>query len=101
MSDVMLLGVLRMPIPDKPDFITLLQFVARAREAADRIESDAKEIKRLKSEVSRLEREEEGAKEAFGVIIQEKRDLENRCDCLQKSLDEAHDQIRRMGARCA
>lgn len=40
MSDVMLLGILRMPIPDEPDALTLLQFVSAAREAANRIESN-------------------------------------------------------------
>lgn len=50
MSDVMLLGVLRMPIeyvgaPLSP----MAQFVSRAREAADRIEADAAEIERLRA----------------------------------------------------
>jgi len=42
MSDLMLLGVLRMPLPDDPkdlDALTWLQFRDRAREAADRIEA--------------------------------------------------------------
>jgi hypothetical protein len=55
MSDVMLLGVLRMPIeygggPLSP----MAQFVSRAREAADRIESDAAELRRLHAENERL-----------------------------------------------
>ncbi len=49
MSDVMLLGVLRMPMPDEPDTLTLRQFVSRAREAADRIEADADELARLRA----------------------------------------------------
>jgi len=49
MSDVMLLGVLRMPIPDNPDPMTLRQFVDRARQAADRIEADTAEIERLRA----------------------------------------------------
>jgi hypothetical protein len=47
MSDVMLLGVLRMPM-DEPDPMTLHQFVNRARAAADRIEADAAEIGRMR-----------------------------------------------------
>ena len=54
MSDVMLLGVLRMPMPDNPDPLTLRQFVDRARQAADRIEADADEIERLRAEVDAL-----------------------------------------------
>jgi predicted metal-dependent phosphoesterase TrpH len=50
MSDVMLLGVLRMPISDEPDAMTLRQFVGRARQAADRIEADAIELERLTKE---------------------------------------------------
>ena len=43
MSDVMLLGVLLMPMPDDPKEMSDLewvQFRSRARDAADRIESD-------------------------------------------------------------
>lgn len=43
MSDAMLLGVLRMPMPDDPkemSDIEWVQFRSRAIEAADRIESD-------------------------------------------------------------
>ena len=47
MSDLMLLGVLRMPM-DGADPITLHQFIDRARQAADRIEADAKEIAALR-----------------------------------------------------
>jgi hypothetical protein len=49
MSDAMLLGVLRMPMPDNPDAMTLCQFVGRARQAADRIEADAAKIERLRA----------------------------------------------------
>jgi len=54
MSDTMLLGVLRMPIGDNPDPITLAQFVDRARQAADRIESDTEEIERLREDYQRI-----------------------------------------------
>lgn len=49
MGDVMLLGVLRMPIGDNPDPLVLRQLVDRARQAADRIESDAAELARLRA----------------------------------------------------
>lgn len=51
MSDVMLLGVLRMPMPDNPDPLMLHQFVARARQAADRIEADAAKMDRMDDEL--------------------------------------------------
>jgi hypothetical protein len=54
MSDVMLLGVLRMPMPESPDPTTLRQFVSRARQAACRIEADADELEALRAEVARL-----------------------------------------------
>jgi hypothetical protein len=54
MSDVMLLGVLRMPMPDEPDTMTLRQFVSRARQAACRIEADADELAELRTECERL-----------------------------------------------
>lgn len=51
MSDVMLIGVLRMPLdmvfPEDPDPVMAFQIHARMGEAADRIESDEKEITRL------------------------------------------------------
>ena len=49
MSDVMLLGVLRMPMPDNPDTMTLRQFVSRAQQAACRIEADADELSELRA----------------------------------------------------
>ena len=48
MSDVMLLGVLRMQVLYPTDAMWLHQFVDRARQAADRIEADAAEIERLR-----------------------------------------------------
>lgn len=53
MSDVMLLGVLRMPdelITGSP--ISLAQFINRAHEAADRIESDAAIIESLRADLA-------------------------------------------------
>ena len=49
MSDVMLLGVLRMPLPDNPSQIGAMewhQIRDRMRQAADRIQSDADLIER-------------------------------------------------------
>lgn len=54
MSDTILLGVLRMPLPDNPDPLTLAQLAGRARQAADRIERDAEEIERLSAENAHL-----------------------------------------------
>jgi hypothetical protein len=56
MSDLMLTGVLRMPM-DNPDPLTLRQFVDRARQAADRIEADAKGIDRLTAELAQAMKE--------------------------------------------
>ena len=71
MSDVMLLGVLRMPMDD-PDPLTLYQFVATARQAADRIESDAAELTRKSDAIQRLWRERDqlraAAEEARRVL---------------------------------
>lgn len=58
MSDVMLLGVLRMPM-DNPDPMTLRQFVARARQAACRIEADSDEIDELRAECEALRKDAE------------------------------------------
>ncbi len=40
MSDVMLIGVLRMPMDYPPDEIIFTQIVSRCRQAAERIEKD-------------------------------------------------------------
>jgi chromosome segregation ATPase len=39
---------------DNPDALHLMQFVSRAREAADRIEADVKEIERLNGQIHTL-----------------------------------------------
>ena len=52
MSDLMLLGILRMPENlIEGDALSLMQFVQAARGAADRIESDAKIIDKLRAEL--------------------------------------------------
>jgi len=60
MSDAMLLGVLRMPIEyDGGPLSPIAQLVGRARQAADRIESDAAEIERLRSELAKANEQSE------------------------------------------
>ena len=59
MSDVMLFGVLRIPVTADTDALTIHLFASRAREAADRIESDAKEIERLRSALQEVAEEGE------------------------------------------
>ncbi|HGL4258673.1 TPA: hypothetical protein ACKE3D_002359 [Burkholderia dolosa] len=50
MSDLMLLGILRMPADSiVGDFARIMQFVSAARGAADRIEADAKLIAELRA----------------------------------------------------
>lgn len=56
MSDIMLLGVLRMPMdPATVGPIEIMQYVARGQEAADRIEADEVKIRSLQDHVARLE----------------------------------------------
>lgn len=52
------------------------------------------EAKALKAKVRELELAEVGAKEAFGHIVDEKRDLEKECIRLKSLLESAYDQLR-------
>jgi len=74
MSDLMLLGALRMPIQDDPDPMTLNQFVSRARQSADRIESHVAKLEELSAEIERLRAQQAEpvawAASVDGVIIQ-------------------------------
>ena len=54
MSDVMLLGVLRMPV-DRADETGFVQFVQRAREAADRIEELTDRVAGLEKVLGRID----------------------------------------------
>lgn len=87
MSDLMLLGVLRMPVPYTVDAIWLRQFVDRARQAADRIEADADEITRLRAEVEALRADAERYRfmraEALGFGLE--------AFVAMKSIDHMHD----------
>ena len=46
-------------------------------------------------EIEQLRLAEEGAKEAFAHVVQQKRDLEAECKRLRRLLDGAYDTIRR------
>lgn len=47
----------------------------------------------LRAKIRELELAEEGAKEAFGHVVQQKRDLEAECNRLRGLLDAAHASI--------
>ena len=81
MSDLArLLAVLRMPMPNNPDDITLKTFVFRARQAACWIEADADEIDELRAEVKRLraQQAEPVASDAYDMVDRFLRN--NLCD---------------------
>lgn len=50
----------------------------------------------LRAKIETLELAEEGAKDAFGHVVQQKRDLEAECKRLRGLLDAAYADIRRM-----
>ena len=60
MSDLMLLGVLRMPMDDA-DPLAVAQYVARGRQAAD-------EIERLRAEVAGLREDAEAARQVMRSV---------------------------------
>ena len=75
MSDLMLLGILRMPESSiEGDALSLMQFVQAARGAADRIEFDAQLIEKLRAE---LEASDQKRKEAI-LDAEKARDERNR-----------------------
>jgi chromosome segregation ATPase len=71
----------------------------RAREAVESLESERKANAILTAEVQQLKLAEEGAAEAFGVVVQDKRDLQAEVKRLQTLLNSAHTTIRNMSAR--
>jgi peptidoglycan hydrolase CwlO-like protein len=54
MSDIMLLGILRMPIDYPPNEIIFMQVIQTCREAADRIEADSRKIAELEKQINDL-----------------------------------------------
>lgn len=54
MSDLMLLGVLRMPVTPQSDEITLRQYIDRGRQAADLIEQQQQQIVQLEQRNNEL-----------------------------------------------
>lgn len=83
MSDLMLLGVLRMPVPPNPDPLTLQQFISRARQAADRIEADADTIERLTAELAAARETARRLMDAERVLLA---DAERRTAQLERAL---------------
>lgn len=65
------------------------------REAIATLASERAANALLTERVQMLEFAEEGAKEAFGAVVQDKRDAQAECNRLRKLLDDAHAQIRR------
>ena len=57
--------------------------------------SARRKIVELNQEIEQLRLAEEGAKEAFGHVVQQKRDLEAECKRLRGLLDGAYKTIRR------
>jgi chromosome segregation ATPase len=53
-------------------------------------------IAELLEDIEQLKLAEEGAKEAFSAVVQQKRDLEAKCKRLSRLLSDAHESIRRM-----
>lgn len=57
--------------------------------------SARRKIVELNQEIDQLRLAEKGAKEAFGHVVQQKRDLEAECKRLRELLDGAYETIRR------
>ena len=58
-------------------------------------DTDLSEIATLKAEIEQLKLAEEGASEAYGVLVQEKRDLETKVKRLEVLLNSAYESIRK------
>lgn len=95
MSDVMLLGVLRMPMPDAPDPMTLRQFVSRARQAACRIEADTDELEELRAKCDALQKDAERYRKLRNADIDMRNRLEHYADA---ALDVVLDALPTVGA---
>ena len=79
MSDAMLLGVLRMPVNEN-DPLFMGQFVSRAREAANRIESDAREITTLRQQLEQAEARVAEYQESITAFVAENERLQAEFD---------------------
>ena len=95
MSDVMLLGVLRMPMPDAPDQMTLRQFVSRARQAACRIEADTDELEELRAKCEAMRKDAERYRKMRSADIAMRNRLEHYADA---ALDVVLDALPAVGA---
>jgi hypothetical protein len=62
------MGVLRMPVDDHSD-LSLVQFIGRAREAAERIEMDAARLAELEANIERLVAANDGANQKNRELI--------------------------------
>lgn len=71
---------------------------AQAKECAEKYQRPMRELYD-QDVVTGLLAAEEGAAEAFGVVVQDKRDLENEVGRLRTLLEGAHATIRSMSAR--
>jgi len=73
----------------------------RAQEARRLSPLSEEQIRALRAEVESLKLAEEGAKEAFGHVVEQKHAAEAECKRLRALLDDAHAQIRRQAALMA
>ncbi len=75
MSDVMLLGVLRMPWDTKGD-LELIQIQSRMHQAADRIEADRDRIADLEAKLARYTRLSESGESLGGELDEREKRME-------------------------
>jgi hypothetical protein len=79
MSDLMLLGILRMPLSDNPKEISSTEWVqikSTMREAATRIETDAAALEAQAKEIAELKERAEKFEKANDWLIARNRTLE-------------------------
>ncbi len=76
----------------------ILEHQAQHDGPTDYKHSAAAELRNMHAEIEQMRLAEEGANEAFGHVVQQKRDLEEECKRLRRLLDGAYDTIRRNSA---
>lgn len=76
----------------------ILEHQAQYDGQTDYKHSAAASLRSMHAEIEQLRLAEEGAKEAFGHVVQQKRELEAECKRLRGLLDGAYDTIRRNAA---